>query len=173
MICSHGAPCSDGGLDSGSRIELDSIHKIWIQMNWIQPVSSEYDLSCIHWFCWESWVWIELGLVKSCNDESELRLNPIYMNPKWIWIHYLPGRIQESPHISRFFAPRRSTWKFRTTHNERSCSRLVLYIYVYCTCITQKSNSLYSQVDVPVLSCIRNVQVFGSQPSKVTSLITN
>ena len=87
---------SDGQLDAGSRIELNSIHKIWIQMNWTQLVSSESDLSWIHWFCWESWVWIELGLVESCNDESELSLNPIYMNPKWIWIHYLPKRIQES-----------------------------------------------------------------------------
>ena len=106
------------------------------ELNWIQFTNES---RWIHWFCWESWVWIELGLVESCNDESDLSLNPIYMNPKWIWIHYFQERIQEATQwhdYNPFFYPRKSTWEFPTTHNERSCSRLVLYFYVYCTCIT-------------------------------------
>ena len=129
----------------GNWIQVHELN--WIQFTkyesrWIEPnlFSSESDLSWIHWFCWESWVWIELDLVESCNDESELSLNPIYMNPKWIWIHYLPKRIQESTPFHDYnpilFEPRRSTWEFPTRHNEKICSRLVLYFYVHCTCIT-------------------------------------
>ena len=150
--------CSDGQLDSRVH-ELNWIQFTKYESKWIEPnlFSSESDFSWIHWICWESWVWIELDLVESCNDESELSLNPIYMNPRWIWIHYFQERIQESTqrHVDHlFFEPRKSIWEFPTRDNERSCSKLVLYFYVYC--IT-----------------LRNVQHFGSKPSSVTQLMTN
>ena len=52
-----------------------------------------------------------------------------------------------------FFEPKKSIWIFSTRHYGRSCSRLVLYFYVYF--ITP-----------------RNVRDFGSKSRKVTKLIT-
>ena len=115
----------------GSRIDLDSIHKIWIQVNWTQLVGSESTGSAgtvgieLSWALWKavmltlSWALTQSTWILS---ESE----PV------VYQKESKNRLHFAITIHVFLEPRRSTWELKTRHNERSCSRLVLYLYVYC-----------------------------------------
>ena len=63
---------SDWQIDSGSRIEPDSIHKIWIQMNWTQLVSQ--------------WVWLELIPLVLLGELSLNWVGPYGKLYWWIWV---------------------------------------------------------------------------------------
>ena len=159
---------SDWQIDSGSRIEPDSIHKVWIQLNWTQLVSSESDLSCtavsawgvefeLSWALWKvvmmnvSWV---LTLSTSIPSKSESIT--------------LPERIPRIDSISQlqsiFFEPRRITWEFPTRHNEGICSRLLSYFYVYCITLIKVRLALFPILCSSII-IYQNVRVFGSKPS--------
>ena len=121
-------------------IQFTKYESRWIEPNllavnltWVVSTGSagrvEFELS---WALWKavmmnlSWVLTQSTWIPS---ESESIIYQKESKNLLTFHHYNPS----------FFQLRRSTRKFPTTHNERSCRRLFLYFYVYCTCITLTS----------------------------------